>query len=297
MDVVFQVNKPFPRPSPRSYGVGKKADNSVDAHTGNGGRLNMPRSFLTRYLAGDSLGVWADLVALGPAIRSPEYAEDAQAVARTTMQRVRYNVEVIHARLLQLGYRFQEAAAAVVPPPAATAALLDEIESIVGPLPLSLRMFYEVVGSVDLRQSIDQISRKSGLARAGEPELSILGDYDPLGVAPIQDLHKEACQWQTVAERAAPRLYFCWAEDEYHKAHYSGGENYHVWLPDPAADFRVAGYYEIDQYFVAYLRASCASGGFCGTVEPWFDGDRGGQRIAPPGLTLIRSLAEGLEPV
>ena len=50
----------------------------------------MPGSFLTRYLAGDSLEVWADLFALGPAVRAPEYAEDAQAVARTTMQRVRH---------------------------------------------------------------------------------------------------------------------------------------------------------------------------------------------------------------
>lgn len=290
MDVVFQVNKPF-------HGVGKKANNRVDVHTGNGGRLNMPGSFLTRYLAGDSLGVWADLLALGPAIRSLEYAEDAQAVARTTMQRVRHNIEVIHARLLQLGYRFQEPDAALVPPPAATAALLEEIERLVGSLPLSLRMFYEVVGSVDLQQSIGQISRTPWPTRANEPELSILGDYDPLQVFPIQDLHEEACRWRTVTESAAPQLYFCWAADEYHKAHYSGGENYHVWLPDPTADFRIAGYYEIDQYFVAYLRASCVSGGFCGTVEPWFDGDRGGQRIASPGLTLIRSIAKDLEPV
>jgi hypothetical protein len=290
MDMVLHVNKPF-------HGVGQKTDSSIDVHADKGGSLNMPGSFLTRYLAGDSLEVWADLLALGPAVRAPEYAEDAQAVARTTMQRVRHNVEVIHARLLLLGYRFQEPEAAVVPPPAATAALLEEIERLVGPLPLSLRMFYEVVGSVDLRQSIDQISRTPWPARASETELSILGDYDPLQVFPIQDLHKEACRWQTVAEGAAPHLYFCWAADENHKAHYSGGENYHVWLPDPAADFCISGYYEIDQYFVAYLRSSCASDGFCETVEPWFDGDRGGQRIAPPGLMLIRSLAQDLEPV
>jgi len=256
----------------------------------------MAGPFLDRYLAGDSLGVWTELLTLGPAVRSSTSAEDAYAVARETMQRVRRNLDVIHARLLQLGYRFQEPEAAVVPPPTATGALLKEIERLLGPLPLSLRVFYEVVGSVDLRQSLDQITRKAWPERAREPELSQLGDNDPLQVFPIQDLHKQACRRHTVAGDTPPRLYFCWAVDEYHKSHYSGGENYHVWLPDPAADFRIEGMYEIDEYFVEYLRATFAFGGFRGYVETLPDDDQRCRKVAPP-LQIIQPLAADLLPI
>jgi hypothetical protein len=266
------------------------------AHEVEGGRATMTGPFLDRYLAGDACGVWTDLLTLGPAVRSSSYAEDAHAVARETMVRVRRNLDVIHARLLQLGYRFHEPDAAVVPPPAATGTLLEEIEHLLGPLPLSLRVFYEVVGSVDLRQSIDQITRKAWPERAREPELSRLGDYDPMQVFPIQDLHKQACRRQTVAGNTPPRLYFCWAADEYHKAHYSGGENYHVWLPDPAADFRIEGMYDIDEYFVGYLRASFVSGGFRGSVEPLPDDNERCRKVAPP-LQIIQALAADLLPI
>jgi hypothetical protein len=62
-------------------------------------------------------------------------------------------------------------------------------------------------------------------------------------------------------------LYYCFAPDEFHKANYNGGENYHVWLPDPNADFRIIGMYEIDENFVSYVRATLAHGGFRGKVE------------------------------
>jgi hypothetical protein len=65
-----------------------------------------PGSLLRRYQAGEHEAVWADLVALGAAVRKPPYAEDAWAVARETMRRARHNVELIIRRLDQLGYQF-----------------------------------------------------------------------------------------------------------------------------------------------------------------------------------------------
>jgi hypothetical protein len=64
-------------------------------------------TFLERYQAGDHVRVWADLEALGGAVREERYFSDAQAVANETMKRVRHNAEVVVARLESLGYQFK----------------------------------------------------------------------------------------------------------------------------------------------------------------------------------------------
>lgn len=64
-------------------------------------------TFLERYQSGDHTGVWADLEALGDAVRKKRYFGDAQAVANETMKRVRHNAEVVVARLDSLGYQFE----------------------------------------------------------------------------------------------------------------------------------------------------------------------------------------------
>src|SRR5580704_13608842 len=64
-------------------------------------------TFLERYQAGDHIQVWADLEALGDAVRETRYFVDAQAVANETMKRVRHNAEVVVARLESLGYQFE----------------------------------------------------------------------------------------------------------------------------------------------------------------------------------------------
>jgi hypothetical protein len=61
--------------------------------------------------------------------------------------------------------------------------------------------------------------------------------------------------------------WFFLAPDECHKANYSGGENYHVALPDSAADFPIQGMSGVDELFVPYLRATLANGGFRGKIE------------------------------
>jgi hypothetical protein len=64
-------------------------------------------TFLERYQAGDHMQVWADLEALGDAVREKRYFVDAQAVANETMKRVRHNAEVVVDRLESLGYQFE----------------------------------------------------------------------------------------------------------------------------------------------------------------------------------------------
>jgi hypothetical protein len=64
--------------------------------------------WLGRYGAGEHEAVWAELVSLGPDVRSRRYRAPAWSVAQATMRRARHNVETIIRRLDGLGYRFIE---------------------------------------------------------------------------------------------------------------------------------------------------------------------------------------------
>jgi hypothetical protein len=98
------------------------------------------------------------------------------------------------------------------------------------------------------------------------------------------------------AENWPRQFRFCFAPDEFHKANYSGGENYHVALPDPGADFLIEGMCEIVETFVEYLRASLVNGGFRGRVETLPDDDQVCRKVAPK-LSICRALAADLRPI
>ena len=127
-------------------------------------------SYLERYLAGDHEQVWAELVALGAAVRDEPLYPDALAVARETMRRVRWNIETLVPRLRDVGYEFGygwlaeepyrrftfEAIAEIErecphfrPPLPDVRERIIELEALVGVLPLALRAWYEVVGTVN----------------------------------------------------------------------------------------------------------------------------------------------------
>jgi hypothetical protein len=240
----------------------------------------MPRWF-SRYVAGDHEAVWAELTGLGSDIRVDRSSAEARQVARETMRRVRDNVTELIARLHSAGYAFE--ADPLVPLDVATRDRLDEFEVEIGPLPLSLRAFYENVGTVDLRQSHEQIVHWAERETQEVDEVLFLGEYDPIVVETVIDPDPD---------RPDPDLYY-FAPDEFHKANYSGGENYHVRLPDPAADFRIWGMYGLEEYFVTYLRASFAYGGFRGRLGA--EGERAWKDA--PDIRLPYELARGLIPI
>jgi hypothetical protein len=249
-------------------------------------RLANQMNWLERYRNGQSREVWGEMIALGGAVRDSAHFDEALAVARETMRRVRHNLEKARERLLQAGYEFADPAGAIVPPPPGTSRMIEEIQESTGPLPLSLRAFYEEVGSVDFRQSSKQLVHHSRPERDAAPELLVLGEEDPIQVFPLAELH-------TQSEGMGAAVYFCFAADEFHKADYSGGENYHVELPDEAADFRIVGMYGVDEYFVDYLRETCRFGGFRGKIE--LDPNDPDLALKPGSkLTTCEALGRGL---
>jgi hypothetical protein len=63
-------------------------------------------SFLERYKRGEHEQVWAELVALGAAVREEPVYADALAVAHEMMRRARHNIEQLIPRLVAVGYQF-----------------------------------------------------------------------------------------------------------------------------------------------------------------------------------------------
>jgi len=63
-------------------------------------------TYITRYLAGERVEVWNELMALGEAVRHKPVQADANAVVKETMRRARCNIESLITRLSGMGYRF-----------------------------------------------------------------------------------------------------------------------------------------------------------------------------------------------
>jgi hypothetical protein len=205
-----------------------------------------------RYVAGDHQAVWRELVAQGPAVRADPVAADALAVAGETMRRVAVNIGTVVTRLLEMGYRFttpdgcsRPATTAHVPPAPRDSRDLQRLEKAVGALPLSLRVFYDIVGAIDL------IGRHPTLAPADGTI-----PPDPLVVASVAELVSEVGSWD---EDDVVML----APDDLHKANTSGGDPYAIGVPDENADAVLLNERH-DLLFVDYLRLCFRFGGFPG---------------------------------
>ena len=227
---------------------------------------------LDRYLAGEHEAVWKDLVALGEGVRSKAHAADALAVAYETMHRVEQNVCVLTDRLKAIGYAFVEPGSGGlfglrkprphephVPPARGSAERIAELEKVVGgPIPLSLRAFFDVVGGVDF----------TGLHPA-LTESCLDGAPDPLMVYGIEDAI-ECVESGYGEDEDGERKMYVVAPDALHKANVSGGEAYMIALPAAVAD---AGVEEEPHgvNFVEYLRIAIVWGGFPGWEQAGAD--------------------------
>jgi hypothetical protein len=118
---------------------------------------------------------------------------------------------------------------------------IEQIEELIGPIPLSLKAFYEIVGEVDLIGYHDTISAEA----------------DPLVVFPLEAMWRD-CRAEIAEDGRIPI-----APDQFHKANISGGGPYEMALPDARADGELLN--EPHRlFFVDYLRLVFRHGGFPG---------------------------------
>lgn len=156
------------------------------------------------------------------------------------------------------------------PPGTQTAAQIKKLEKAArGPLPISLRAWYEQVGGVSLMGSHDVLNPKNSRIAA-----------DPLVVASTSELLQ-----MLELEEGGSEIGLWIAPDDLHKANVSGGEPYTITIPNACADARFE-YEWHETTFVNYLRQAFEWGGFPG----W-------ERDPNPPREAIAKLTEGMLPL
>ena len=221
--------------------------------------------YLSRYQNGEQVAVWQELIALGEAIREEPLYSQAEAVVRETMRRVKHNVEILIERLKTLDYKFVEYTEPLIATSPQVLKDMTSLEQKIGFIPLSLRIFLEEVGRVNLMGSHPKLSEYvdgdtpynfdvysdplvvecSIIEYGSDPTLFILEEYEDDGETPAVLYTLE------------------FAPDPVHKANYSGGSPSEIRFPDPAIDAKIIG--DVDYgYFVEYLRDCFRWGGFPG---------------------------------
>jgi hypothetical protein len=114
-------------------------------------------SFLQRYLSGERVPVWEEMIRLGDAVREEPVLSDALAVAREVVDRSQRNLRAIHGRLVGLGYVFAEPGAALVEAGPGAAERVRATEARLGTFPLLVREWYLRFASVDFSQARPQM--------------------------------------------------------------------------------------------------------------------------------------------
>jgi hypothetical protein len=123
--------------------------------------------FLERYLAGEHVSVWRELIELGDNVRNEPLRSEALRVCEEIVRRARFNLRTLHARLLDLGYEFAEPHAALVDAGPNAAAEIEKAEQEWGAFPLIAQAWYRTFASVNFCQAERQ--RFAGAAALLKP--------------------------------------------------------------------------------------------------------------------------------
>ena len=245
-------------------------------------------TLLERYLNGERDAVWAELRAADERVRKEPLFSEAQAVLREAMTRVRRNIQTIVMFLEGEGYRFGTYPQGDTPleevgfhedfhgiplgtPLSDTRKRIEAFEAEFGRLPLTLRMFWEIVGSVNLVGHHPNWYVYSG----------------PLWVEPITILEWTWDEFQP--SDLEIRVYV--SPDIYHKENVSGSEAYFLTVPNNCLDGRLM-FEDSEVTFLEYLRTSLAFAGFPGCKF-----DLGANKPALPLPEQLKKLAATLEPI
>ncbi len=229
-------------------------------------------SYFERYQEFASAGyqnsrVWAELTSLGADIRQEPLCSDARAVAFETMARARHNVEVLIERLHALEYHFLYPEKIWITPDSDTIPALNAFEDQYGMLPLSIRMWYEVVGSLSLMGSHPKLCYMDSFdGGSSKPFYSDPLVINPLKAPPLP--YYADMVFDTTGEETTDPPYGIWlAPDAIQKANHSGGGPTQIMFPNPAMDAPLLSEQWDGVLFVSYLQQCFQWGGFPGFID------------------------------
>jgi len=223
-------------------------------------------NFYERYISGETESVYADIEKLGGEAFSPRYYTDIEKVLTETFHRIKFNLDIIYKALVDINYVFWKDKTvndeAHQPPPLDTRELLSTLEQhidTVGKLPVSMKKFYEIVGSCNLAWNYNEDS-------------NILWEMaDPFQIAPLTDCITQVTDeyWLEEMEDYIRDEDFGYAflelsADNLHKDNVSGGAPYVLQL---RKEKRIDSNFlnePNDTTFINYLRICFENCGFPG---------------------------------
>jgi len=209
---------------------------------------------LEKYLQGDTVLVYEEIGRMGQNALERNNFQEVKAVLTETMNRVAYNLDVIHSALVDESYCFKKNPRhdfefPLLKPRWGTPIRIYRLErrtSAFGYVPLSLKMFYKLVGSCNFAWDYDS---NSTIPWEGA---------DPIQISPIDDLLSEAKQIEQDDDPVGLPV----SADYYHKDNISGGPPYSVELTERPQVDSLFLYEEHDTTFVNYLRITMENCGF-----------------------------------
>lgn len=211
-------------------------------------------NLLDRYLQGDSVRVYEEIKRMGQDAFAKNALLEVKTVLTETMVLVAYNLNIIYHSLIDEKYCFKENPRYDFEYPLLkphgevqdSILRLDGTVQGIGYVPLSLKVFYTIVGSCNLAWDYN-----------ANEEIPWEG-ADPIQIIPIADVLSEASQIELDDEPAGLQV----SADYYHKDNISGGPPYSVELTEtPQVDSRFLNE-EHETTFINYLRIVMDNCGF-----------------------------------
>jgi len=126
-----------------------------------------------RYLDGDCVSVWQELVDLRSDALQPPHLDDAMKIAEEMVRRIIHNAKIIGQYLIEAGYDFETPGPFVVPADETTANSVRQIEQEFGELPLFLKIWWRHVDHFNHLPT--EAFRNSGQGCAIEGILTVQG--------------------------------------------------------------------------------------------------------------------------
>lgn len=219
-----------------------------------------------RYINGeDGRLVYADIYQLKEHAFDEKYFVDVQNVLKETFARIAYNLDIIYFELKNTGYVFKASfehntnRLPLKPPPNSDGLLrkLDEAVAEFGQIPLSLRLFYKIIGPCDFAWDYNAASEIPW--KGGDP-IQIDSLDDVLSYVYSDDWSEYLADVIEDDDSQLPNVEL--AADYLHKDNVSGGPAYAIELTRGRSVDSLFLNEEHETTFINYLRICMENCGF-----------------------------------